>query len=95
MRKIIETTQFKRDFKKIAASGRYNADDFFVVVDMLAHDKSLPHKFRDHALIGSYPRANYPSNTLITSTSGKCSFTFSLSFSKNNNFKLGPASSVK
>ncbi len=54
MRQLIQTTQFKRDYKKIAASGRYSVNDFLKVVDLLAHDKSLPDKYRDHVLIGEW-----------------------------------------
>lgn len=54
MREIIETTQFKRDYRKIAASGRYSRKDFLTVVELLALDKSLPAKFRDHSLVGEW-----------------------------------------
>lgn len=54
MREIIETTQFKRDFKKIASSGRYSRSEFLTVVELLALDKPLPSKLRDHALIGEW-----------------------------------------
>ncbi len=54
MRKIIESTQFKRDYKKIASSGRYSRDELLTVIDLLAHDKLLPVKLRDHALVGEW-----------------------------------------
>ncbi len=54
MRQIIQTSQFKRDFKKIATSGRYKKQDFLTVVELLAHDKPLPDKYRDHILINDW-----------------------------------------
>lgn len=52
MREITETTQFKRDYKKIAASGRYSRKEFLTVMELLVLDKPLPAKLRDHALVG-------------------------------------------
>jgi mRNA interferase YafQ len=54
MRKIIQGNQFKRDYKKIARSGRYSVEDFFSVVDLLARDILLPPKCRDHVLTGEW-----------------------------------------
>ncbi|HEV2614005.1 MAG TPA: type II toxin-antitoxin system YafQ family toxin [Gammaproteobacteria bacterium] len=54
MRKIIQSNQFKRDYKKIAKSGRYSMDDFLFVVDSLACDVCLPSKYRDHTLSGQW-----------------------------------------
>jgi mRNA interferase YafQ len=54
VREIIQTSQFKRDFKKIAASGRYKKQDFLTVVELLANNKILPEKYRDHALINDW-----------------------------------------
>jgi mRNA interferase YafQ len=54
VREITETTQFKRDYKKIAASGRYSRKEFLTVVELLALDKQLPPKLRDHALVGEW-----------------------------------------
>lgn len=52
MRKIIQSKQFKKDYKKIACSGCYSVDDFLIVVELLVHDKTLPIKYRDHILRG-------------------------------------------
>jgi addiction module RelE/StbE family toxin len=52
VREIIQSNQFKRDYKKIAASGRYSVDDFLGVVELLAKDRKLPEKYRDHSLKG-------------------------------------------
>ncbi|OGT39949.1 MAG: hypothetical protein A3E81_02195 [Gammaproteobacteria bacterium RIFCSPHIGHO2_12_FULL_36_30] len=54
VREIVRSTQFKRDFKKISASGRYSVSDFLEVVNLLAHDIPLPQKNRDHALTGEW-----------------------------------------
>ena len=54
MREIDQTTQFKRDFKKIASSGRYKKKEFFDFIDYLVEDKPLPEKSRDHALINDW-----------------------------------------
>lgn len=54
MREIIQSKQFKRDYKKVASSGRHSVDDFIAVVTLLAQDKILPEKHRDHALIGEW-----------------------------------------
>jgi mRNA-degrading endonuclease YafQ of YafQ-DinJ toxin-antitoxin module len=42
VRGIIKTRQFKRDFKKIAVSGRYLLDDFIEVIELLVDDNPLP-----------------------------------------------------
>lgn len=54
MREIIQTNQFKRDYRKIAASNKHSLEDFLTVVELLAQDKSSPAKHRDHALIGEW-----------------------------------------
>ena len=52
MREIIQSKQFKRDYKKVASSGRYAVNDVLTVVELLARDKPLLVKHRDHALRG-------------------------------------------
>lgn len=54
MREVIQSRRFKRDYKKIAASGRYLVGDFLLVVELLAQDESMPTKYRDHALYGEW-----------------------------------------
>lgn len=54
MREIVQSKTFKRDYKKVAASGRYSVHDFLAVVEMLANDEELPHKYRDHVLSGDW-----------------------------------------
>ena len=40
--------------KKVLGSGRVKIQEIDIVVDMLADRKSLPIKYRDHALGGEY-----------------------------------------
>jgi len=54
MRKIIQTKKFKKDYKKIASSGRHLLDDFLSVVKLLSQDKILPINLRDHELKGKW-----------------------------------------
>lgn len=44
---------FKKDYKRIKKRG-YNIKLFEVVVEMLADQKPLPPKYRDHSLSGDY-----------------------------------------
>jgi len=93
MREIIQGKQFKRDYKKVAASGRYSVDDFKEVVKLLVKDKPLPEKHRDHALIGEwvgyrechikpdwlliYAKSNNSNKSLILARTGSHSALFS------------------
>lgn len=54
MREVIQTHQFKRDYRKIAASGRYKKKDFLDVVKLLANDAVLPDHYRDHGLSSNW-----------------------------------------
>jgi len=54
VREIIQTSQFKRDFKKIASSGRYKKQDFLDVIHLLIQDKPLVEKYRDHTLTNDW-----------------------------------------
>jgi len=54
MREIIQGKQFKKDYKKVAVSGRYSIKDFKEVVKLLVQDKPLPEKHHDHSLIGEW-----------------------------------------
>lgn len=53
MRQIVQTKQFKKDFKKLSSS-RYKLEDFIEVVELLVADKPLPLKNRDHLLTGEW-----------------------------------------
>ena len=46
-------TAFKRDYKRIVKRG-YDARLLEEVIEMLAEQKPLPEKFRDHDLTGNY-----------------------------------------
>lgn len=49
MLKIISTTKFKKDLK-LAIKRGCKEDDLFQVVSILANEKKLPLKYKDHAL---------------------------------------------
>jgi mRNA interferase YafQ len=53
MYKIIQTSQFKKDLKKLKKQGK-NLNLLTKVVDMLAAGTSLPEKYHDHLLRGNY-----------------------------------------
>lgn len=46
---------FKRDYKLMKKRG-YNLKLLQEVVEMLANNKALPEKYRDHYLVGNYNR---------------------------------------
>lgn len=54
VREVIKTTQFKKDFKKIASSGRHSRDEILNLIDLLSNDKIIPRKFHDHGLTGEW-----------------------------------------
>ena len=54
MREIVQTSRFKSDLKKLARSGRHDVDELLSVIEMLACDKSLPEKYKDHPLSGEW-----------------------------------------
>lgn len=56
MRKIEPTTQFKRDYKR-EKKGKYREileTSFTDILKLLANDKPLPEKHRDHALSNNW-----------------------------------------
>jgi len=53
MRKLVHTSQFKRDYKKLQRD-KVLTGLVAVVVDNLLSGKALPAKFRDHPLKGGY-----------------------------------------
>jgi mRNA interferase YafQ len=56
MRTIKRTNKFKKDYKR-EARGQHRATldaDLLAVVSLLASDKTLPGKFRDHPLTGEW-----------------------------------------
>ncbi len=53
-RTLEETTQFKRDKKRIKGSGRYDWEKMRTVVRELMNDRLLHPRHRDHELSGKY-----------------------------------------
>lgn len=53
MLKIVSSTQFKKDLK-LAKKRGYDIDRLRDIVNMLASEKALDEKYRDHALTGNY-----------------------------------------
>lgn len=56
MRTIERTTQFKKDYKR-EARGQHRrtlAQDLLEIIDLLASDRPLAEKYRDHALAGEW-----------------------------------------
>jgi mRNA interferase YafQ len=54
MREIARTSQFKKDFKKLARSGRYDLNELLDVIEMLSLGKLLPEQCEDHPLSGEW-----------------------------------------
>lgn len=53
-RKLTETTQFKKDKKRIKHSGRHDWKKMRDTVGQLMNDKPLEARHRDHPLSGEY-----------------------------------------
>jgi mRNA interferase YafQ len=53
MKPVIQTSQFKRDIKRLKKRGK-NLEKLGCLVRLLATDESLKEKHRDHALIGKW-----------------------------------------
>lgn len=53
-RSLEETSQFKRDKKRIKGSGRHDWEKLRSVVMELMNDRTLDTKLRDHDLTGDY-----------------------------------------
>ena len=53
MLKIHDKRQFRKDYKKLRSSGK-DLSNLAVVIDTLVEEKTLPERYRDHALIGDY-----------------------------------------
>lgn len=54
MRKIVRTSAFKTDLKRLARGGRFDVQELFDLVLQLAEDKPLAEKHTDHALTGRW-----------------------------------------
>lgn len=55
MLKVRYSNQFKKDYKLIQKRG-YDINKLKYVVQLLAEEKTLPAKYRDHYLSGNYKR---------------------------------------
>ena len=53
MLKIVYTSKFKKDYKKIKKRG-YNLKLLEEVLNLLIYESPLPQKYNDHELIGNY-----------------------------------------
>lgn len=51
--KLVPTSQFKRDFKRMKKRG-LNMNELQVVLDKLCAERPLEERYRDHALVGRY-----------------------------------------
>ena len=54
VREVLPTTSFRKDFKRLSASGRHDIEMLKSVVKMLATDKPLGSQLRDHSLTGNW-----------------------------------------
>lgn len=54
MRETRQTSQFKKDLKKLAKSGKFDLNELLEIIKDLAEDKFLPEKFQDHPLSGKW-----------------------------------------
>lgn len=54
MYKVTISSRFKKDFKRLARSGRFDVKNFNRVVGQIAAGKKLAYKFKDHPLKGDY-----------------------------------------
>ncbi len=56
MRTIDWTSAFKRDYKRVKATPRHKDIEVLLpqIADLLADDRNLPEKHRDHALGGNW-----------------------------------------
>jgi len=53
MLKSVSLNQFKRDYKRLAKRGK-SERKLIAIIELLANEKSLPLKNRDHTLSGDY-----------------------------------------
>ncbi len=51
--KIQFTTQFQKDIKRAKKQGK-DLDKLFSIIEMLSNGETLPLKYRDHSLSGTY-----------------------------------------
>jgi mRNA interferase YafQ len=51
---IARSQRFKRSYKRISRSRRFNEATFITVVEQLAAGKKLDRRYRDHSLTGNF-----------------------------------------
>ena len=51
---IDRSTQFKKDFKKALKLPFEDLKEIFDVISLLEKNKTLPAKYKDHALVGNW-----------------------------------------
>ena len=56
MYEISTSSRFKKDFKRLARSGRFDIEHFHKIVNHLAANKKLSAKYRDHQLKGDHKK---------------------------------------
>lgn len=54
MRKPKWTKQFRKDYKRLKKSGRYDMDKLQKIIELLIEEKGLPAKHYDHHLLGKW-----------------------------------------
>jgi len=52
MLRVVATTQYRKDYKKLSKNKRYNLAKLDSVIDMLASGEILPAEYKDHQLKG-------------------------------------------
>ena len=51
---IVITRKFKKSLKRLRKSGIFHAEKFDEAIDILSHGESMPAKFHDHSLTGTF-----------------------------------------
>lgn len=54
MLKLVMTSRFKKDYKRLMRSGQYQMEKLLHVLDLLCAEQPLPSQYHDHALTGSF-----------------------------------------
>lgn len=54
MLKLVMTSRFKKDYKRLKRSGQYQMQKLLDVLDLLCAEQPLPAQYRDHALTGNF-----------------------------------------
>lgn len=54
MLKLVMTSRFKKDYKRLKRSGQYQMEKLLYVLDLLCAEQPLPAQYRDHTLTGNF-----------------------------------------